>query len=227
MTALEVGSDRTAARAREDYVKAIFQLGNGSAVKAADVARYLNVSPVSVSKARRSLERDGLLGAATGSSPRALQLSPKGRRLAVAMVRRHRLVETFLHRSLGVELENLHAEAERIEHVISDEIADRLAQFLEFPTCDPHGHDIPYRARDAPAERLSSLANVEPGTAVRVASLDDRDAGVVRRLRVRGVLPGLVATVRAVDAVAVSLRSAIGDVVLPIGEAATVRVRIE
>jgi len=224
LTALEVGSDRTAGRAREDYVKAVFQLGNGASVKAADVARYLSVSPVSVSKARRLLERDGLLQPAE-SSAGALALSSKGRQLAVTMVRRHRLVETFLHGSLGVALEDIHGEAERIEHVISDEIAHALARFLGFPTRDPHGHEIPYHDDDRPPSRLPSLAHVATGAVVQVASIDDRDAEIVRELRARGVLPGLTVTIASVDASAMSLRAPSGDISLSIASAAMVRVR--
>src|SRR6516164_3108075 len=107
---LTVGSDRSAARAREDYVKAIYQLGAGEPVRAAALARYLKVSRVSVSKAKRQLEAEGLLAAQSPLQP--LRLSKRGSKLAVAMVRRHRLLETFLHRALGVPLERVHAEAE-------------------------------------------------------------------------------------------------------------------
>ncbi len=87
---LSVGSDRSPARAREDYVKAIYQLGGGEPVRAAALARYLNVSRVSVSKAKRLLEAEGLLETKrTPSQP--LHLSARGERLAVAMVRRHRV----------------------------------------------------------------------------------------------------------------------------------------
>jgi len=139
---LTVGSDRSPSRAREDYVKAIYQLGGGAPVRAAAVARYLNVSRVSVSKAKRLLEGDGLLEPEPAPA-KPLRLSHKGRVLAVAMVRRHRLLETFLHRSLNVPLERVHSEAERIEHVISDDLASRIAAFLGRPSNDPHGHPIP------------------------------------------------------------------------------------
>jgi DtxR family Mn-dependent transcriptional regulator len=190
---LTVGSDRSPSRAREDYVKAIYQLGGGDPVRAAAVARYLNVSRVSVSKAKRLLEGDGLLEPESAPA-KPLRLSRKGRALAVAMVRRHRLLETFLHRSLDVPLECVHAEAERIEHVISDDLASRIAAFLGRPSSDPHGHPIPYDDAAAAGSPLPTLASVSVGARVRVVSLDDRDDEAVAALAAAGVLPG--ATVR-------------------------------
>src|SRR5579863_7131651 len=110
----------TTDRAREDYVKAVYQLGAGDPVAAADLARYLGISRAAVTKFRRVLERAGLLKTASGRTDR-LTLTVRGRKLAAGMIRRHRLVETFLHRSLGYPLDELHAQAEAIEHVISDD----------------------------------------------------------------------------------------------------------
>jgi DtxR family Mn-dependent transcriptional regulator len=205
---LAVGSDRSPMRAREDYVKAIYQLGAGEPVRAAAVARYLDVSRVSVSKAKRLLQADGLLEPeASPSAP--LRLSRRGRSLAVAMVRRHRLLETFLHKSLRMPLERLHAEAERIEHVISDDVALRIAEMLGHPTADPHGHLIPYD--DAlPGQRdLVTLAAIAPGVQARVVSLDDRDDDAVSTLAELGVLPG--ASVRVLSSTAGRMRVRCGS----------------
>jgi DtxR family Mn-dependent transcriptional regulator len=185
---LAVGSDRSPSRAREDYVKAIYQLGDGLPVRAADLARYLNVSRVSVSKAKRLLEADGLIERGAPAEP--LRLSRRGAKLAVAMVRRHRLLETFLHRSLRVPLERVHAEAERIEHVISDDVALRIAALLGRPESDPHGHPIPYDEKPPPRKPLPTLAGVAAGSKARVMSLDDRDDLAVAALAGAGVLPG-------------------------------------
>lgn len=184
-----VGSDRSPARAREDYVKAIYQLSADGPVRAASLARYLRVSRVSVSKAKRLLEAGGLLERQSASW-RPLCLSGRGYRLAVAMVRRHRLLETFLHGALGVALESVHAEAERIEHVISDDIALRIAALLHHPRFDPHGHPIPYGEGAAPHKRLPTLASLPVGSKARVVSLDDRDDEAVAALAKAGVLPG-------------------------------------
>jgi DtxR family Mn-dependent transcriptional regulator len=186
---LSVGSDRSASRAREDYVKAIYQLSAGGPVRAAALARYLNVSRVSVSKAKRLLEAHGLLEHERAPS-KPLRLSARGEKLAVAMVRRHRLLETFLHCSLHVPLERVHAEAERIEHAISDDVALRIAALLGHPRADPHGHVIPYGERLLQQRPLPTLASVVAGRSVRVASIDDRDEDAVAALVAAGVLPG-------------------------------------
>lgn len=223
---LEVGSDRSSIRAREDYVKAIYQLGYAEPVKAADVARYLGVTPVSVSKAKRLLERDGLLEKSDKPTDR-LALSAEGRELAVGIIRRHRLLETFLYRSLDVPLELLHAEAERIEHVISNDIAERFAKYLGYPTRDPHGHVIPYKEdEDAFDRRLPSLVEIAARHLVRVVSLDDREAAPVRALADAGIMPGLEATVAAADGDAVELDANGRTIRLPAAHAALVRVAL-
>src|SRR5579875_819700 len=168
---LTVGSDRSPARAREDYVKAIYQLGGQAPVRAAALARYLHVSRVAVSKAKRLLVADGLL-----------ERDRVGTQPAVAMVRRHRLLETFLHETLHVPLERVHAEAERIEHVISDDVAMRIATFLGRPGSDPHGHAIPYGDEAAARAALPTLASLDVGSSARVISLDDRDDEAIAAL---------------------------------------------
>ncbi|MGH7706904.1 MAG: metal-dependent transcriptional regulator [Vulcanimicrobiaceae bacterium] len=191
-----MGTDRSPERARQDYVKAIYQLGRRGPVKAVDLARYLGVSRASVSKFKRLLERDRLILASDHQGD-ALHLTRSGMALAVRMVRRHRLLETFLHRSLGVPLEQIHAEAERIEHALSADLTERLARFLGDPTEDPHGHAIPTDRGQLtePASFPRPLNGVAVGAQITVASIDDRDAVVVKGLAALGVLPGFAATI--------------------------------
>ncbi len=220
---LMVGSDRSASRAREDYVKAIYQLGASEPVRAAALARYLHVSRVSVSKAKRQLERDGLLEIdATPSAP--LRLTRKGCKLAVAMVRRHRLLETFLHRSLRVPLERVHAEAERIEHVVSDDLALRIATMLGRPERDPHGHPIPYGDSLPRAKPLTTLDTLAAGSRARVVSVDDRDDEALAAIAAAGVLPGSTLRVEQNDRGGVRMRLGAHIVALRRSHAALVRV---
>jgi DtxR family Mn-dependent transcriptional regulator len=222
---LTVGSDRSPARAREDYVKAIYQVGSGEPVRAAALARYLKVSRVSVSKAKRLLETDGLLEA--GGMPSApLRLTRRGCKLAIAMIRRHRLLETFLHRSLGVPLERVHAEAERIEHVISDDVALRIARLLGRPQSDPHGHPIPYGDTLPHAKPLASLATLDAGARARVVSLDDRDDDAVAALAAAGILPGSRLRVESTGRGSVRVRRGNRVVSLRRRHAALVRIAI-
>jgi len=220
---LAVGSDRSPARAREDYVKAIYQLGVAGPVRAAALARYLNVSRVSVSKAKRLLEREGLLEHERAPS-QPLRLSTRGHRLAVAMVRRHRILETFLHRALRIPLERIHAEAERIEHVISDDLALRIAALLHHPRSDPHGHAIPYGETVSNVKILPTLATLAPGTTARVASLDDRDAAAVAALAAAGILPGTTLRVERSESAKVHVRRGKRNIALHRRHAAMVRI---
>jgi DtxR family transcriptional regulator, Mn-dependent transcriptional regulator len=198
--------DRSRERAREDYVKAIYHLSGQAPVRAADLARYLEVSRASVSKSRRVLESAGFVRASKGRVD-ALRLTPKGFDLAVSMVRRNRLVETFLHRKLNVPLERVHADAERIEHTISDDIAQRLAAFLGNPRSDPHGHPIPAVHSTGIAASAMRLSQVDRGDRVVITALDDRDEASVKYLSARGILPGLRVTVDAVARNGLQLRA--------------------
>jgi len=220
---LAVGSDRSPSRAREDYVKAIYQLGAGGPVRAAALARYLNVSRVSVSKAKRQLEADGLLDREREPS-QPLRLSRRGRRLAIAMVRRHRLLETFFHRVLRIPLERVHAEAERIEHVISDDVAMRIATLLGRPQRDPHGHPIPYDDDLRTEKPLPTLAALRAGDRANVISLDDRDDAAVAVLADGGLLPGARIVVQRSDASCVVVRRGKRVVTLRRAHAAMVRI---
>lgn len=192
---VNTGGDRWPDRARQDYLKSIYLAGGGEAVKAAEVARRLGVSRASVSKRVRELERDGLVD--RDKTGVALRLTAAGRRVAVSVIRRHRIVETFLHESLGVPLDRLHAEAERIEHAVSDDVAMRLERLMHYPEVDPHGDAIPdargrlVRVADEP------LALAAVGALFRVSRIDDRIPAVVRALERAGVLPG--AKVRVID----------------------------
>jgi DtxR family Mn-dependent transcriptional regulator len=187
-------ADRSRQRAQEDYVKGIYQLAGNAPVRAVDLARYLRVSRPSVTKSRRSLESSGLVQTSKGRTD-SISLTSKGTDLAVRIVRRHRLIETFLYRILNVPLERVHADAERIEHTISDDIAGRLCKFLGNPSADPHGHPIPSPAAKPAAKSTTSLADARAGDMVVVTMLDDRDESTVKYLSSHSILPGMRALI--------------------------------
>lgn len=209
-------------RAREDYVKAIYQLGAGAPIASAVLARYLRVSRAAVSKFRRVLAKDGLIKPSTGRTD-PIQLTARGHALATKMIRRHRLVETFLHQMLHVPLDVLHAQAEAIEHVISDDVAARLDRFLGNPHADPHGHPIADIDRAARPARIA-LAQAGTGSRVRVEEIPDHDPAVVRHLAGQRVLPGLTARVVDRDSRNIKLRSERGTHVVSLPVAATIDV---
>ncbi|HYK53909.1 MAG TPA: metal-dependent transcriptional regulator [Candidatus Eremiobacteraceae bacterium] len=219
---VNTGGDRWPDRARQDYLKSIYLAGGGEAAKAADVARRLGVSRASVSKRVRELERGGLVE--RDKRGVALRLTAAGRRVAISVIRRHRIVETFLHGSLGVPLDRLHAEAERIEHAVSDDVAMRLERLMRYPELDPHGDAIPdargrlVRVTDEPL----SMATI--GAVVQVSRIDDRVPAVVRALERAGVLPGAKMRVVARRAGETLLR--IGTRVTPISAKASNAVRV-
>jgi len=218
-------ADRSRERAREDYLKAIYHLGEGQPVKAVAIARHLRVSRASVSKLRRVLERDGLIVTAQRRAD-ALRLTPQGLSIAIHMVRRHRLVETFLHRSLAVPLARVHTDAEKIEHTISDDIARRLAGFLGNPVRDPHGHRIPQSTAERSAGHDAGLETIPAGRAIAVTAVDDSDEKVMRRLVSLGVLPGFRALVVSSGAHTVRLKSGRRMLELPRSTAACVRCKL-
>ena len=208
---VNTGADRSPERARQDYVKVIYQLGLDTPVRAAELARHLGVTRASVSKFKRMLEREKLLYASRWPTD-ALRLTKKGERLALRMVRRHRLVETFLHATLRMPLDRVHSEAERIEHAISDEFSARLDRFLDHPSVDPHGHRIPSGIGTRRSFSDAPLASFSSGCRVVVTRIDDQTATVVRELAAFGVLPGLQATVTRREASGICLRAGKRDI---------------
>lgn len=223
---VNIGTDRSPERARQDYIKLIYQLGERKPVRAAELARSLGVTRASVSKFKRMLERERLLERSHARTD-TLRLTKKGLQLAVRMVRRHRLVETFLHKKLHMPLDRVHSEAERIEHAISDEVSVRLARFLEYPHTDPHGHHIPKGNASRKVSAEMALSSCAPPQKILVRSVDDRNARTVRRLLTLGVLPGMHATVVHKDEHAVRLLTKKGPISVPLDAAADVRCVLE
>ncbi len=215
-------ADRSHERARQDYVKAIYQLGNTGPVRAADLARHLGVTRASVSKFKRMLARDGLLHPSHHRTDE-LRLTNTGVALALRMVRRHRLIETFLHTTLRVPLERVHSEAERIEHAISDDVSRRLEGFLDHPLTDPHGHRIPHGTRDKDQNAEVPLTSIPAGQTIVISSIDDRRAATVRRLAALGVLPGLRARVVRNSSAGVHVVAKKRSIAIPADSAAAAR----
>lgn len=167
--------------AAEDYLKVIWtaQEWTSAPVTISALSAHMGFSPSSVSEAVKRLTRQGLLQHARYGS---IALTEAGHRAAVAMVRRHRLIETFLVEYLGYGWDEVHDEAEQLEHAVSDKMVDALAERLGHPLRDPHGDPIPGRDGSFPPLDARRLSRCEPGEQVQVARVSDTDPQLLRYL---------------------------------------------
>jgi DtxR family Mn-dependent transcriptional regulator len=185
-----------ASRSRENYLKALLQLGAESAVSVTVLARHLRISAPSVTNmlARLAEEKLVVLG------PRgAARLSAAGEQAALQVLRRHRLLETFLVNVLDLDWSEVHDDAEELEHHVSERVLDALDRFMGHPTEDPHGHPIPDRQGRLARRALAPLAALPAGSAAEVREVrggDDRAR--MARWKQSGLVPG--ARVRMVQA---------------------------
>ncbi len=174
--------------ANEDYLKAVFYLGrDGGKVHTTDVARQLGVSTPSVTSMLKRLAGKGLVDYAPGHGA---TLTEEGRLAAMRVVRRHRLLETFLVDVLGLDWSEVHAEAEVLEHHLSPRMVDAIDRVLGHPSEDPHGHPIPDtegRLRTRELLPLEMLGTGERGT---VREVRTAEAGRLQRWKELGLVPG-------------------------------------
>jgi DtxR family Mn-dependent transcriptional regulator len=181
--------DMTRSVAVEDYAKAIFALEARSPepVSTNALAERLAITPGSVSAMLKKLEELGLI---THVRYRGVRLTEDGRRVALEVIRHHRLLESYLSDALGMPWDRVHAEAEVLEHVISEDLEALIAAKLGNPTVDPHGDPIPsadLELSERPTERLDALRAGDAGLFVRVS---DSDPEMLRYLAERGIAPG-------------------------------------
>lgn len=173
----------------EDYLKAIYSLtsGTGKAASTSDLADRLALSPGSVSTMVKRMDASGLV---THVPYRGVELTEKGKRLALGVIRRHRLLELFLSRTLDIPWDDVHRFADTLEHAVSDELVDIIARKLGDPVADPHGDPIPNRELriDAPATRR--LADLEPGETATFLRVSDSDPEMLRYLSEEGIAIG-------------------------------------
>jgi DtxR family Mn-dependent transcriptional regulator len=183
-------------------VKAIWELAGAGVASTKDVADRLSISPASVSAMFGRLQELGLV---RYRRYHGASLTQEGLAEALRLVRRHGLIETFLMEHLGYPWGDVHDEAERLEHAVSDRFTERLAEFLGHPERDPHGDPIPTASGALPLEDSFSLGDSAAGTRVEVARVvGHEDGGVLAYLEERGLVPGrslAVKEVRTLDGV--------------------------
>lgn len=193
-----------------DYLKAIWIVGQGGRASTSALAEHLSVSASSVSGMLGRLQAQGWV---TYERYKGVALTERGAAEALRLLRRHRLIETFLIEYLGYSWDEVHAEAEALEHAISDRFTERLAERLGHPTHDPHGDPIPTPRGGLPRTPDVGLDDVVEGEALVVARLRTQDADLLAHLDALRIRPGqVVALVRRVPgAGVVHVRVADGD----------------
>jgi DtxR family Mn-dependent transcriptional regulator len=195
----------------DDYLKAILELGGAEEQRVTSnaLAQHLGIRPASVT---------GMLQKLAAQQPpfvkyekhRGARLTAAGKMRALEVLRHHRLLERFLHDVLDYSWDEVHDEAERLEHFISERLEDRIAAKLGDPETDPHGHLIPERNGALPAREEVLLSKWACGVRAVISSVSDRDASALREMNRLGLKPGVAITMEAGTRSA-SLRVRIGD----------------
>ncbi len=185
---VEVARRSTFTQSQEDYLKALYHLhGDTRPVPTRDLAQRLGISSPSVSEMVNRLSAQGLV---EHDRYRGQQLTREGRKVALELVRHHRLLEMFLVQVLGYHWDEVHDEAERLEHVISERMEQRIFDLLGRPELDPHGHAIPSLAGKVRPESKRTLNESRAGEKLIVQGVSDDDPAKLRELERRGLLPG-------------------------------------
>jgi len=179
----------TISQSIQDYLKRIYELNeNGGAACTNDLAARLNVAPASVT---------GMLQKLASAKPplvvykkhQGVTLTKNGEKVALEVIRHHRLLETFLVNTLGYSWDEVHCEADKLEHVISEDFEARMAKALGNPTRDPHGELIPTADLTMPADESCPLASLRTDETATVRRVSDDDPALLRHLRKIGVVP--------------------------------------
>jgi len=166
----------------EKYLKTIYEIQQpGGRVKTTTLAQTLGVTAGSVTDMikRLSSVRPKLV---SHELHQGVALTPRGKKIALSVIRRHRLLETFLNRVLGFSWDEVHDEAQNLEHHISDRLTEAIAEYLNHPQYDPHGDPIPEKDGRIKADNYRSLAATPVGESVRIARVHHNDAELLRYL---------------------------------------------
>lgn len=172
----------------ENYLKVIYEvLERNDRATTSSIAERMGIAAPSVTAMIKKLAG---LNMVTHEPYQGVRLTRVGEEMALEVIRHHRLLELYLAEALGVPWDRVHDEAEKLEHVLSEDLEDRIAEALGHPTVDPHGAPIP--ARDGTIERVHAvpLVEVEPGTRVTVVEVEDRDPDLLRYLGELDLYPG-------------------------------------
>ncbi|MDD7586880.1 MAG: metal-dependent transcriptional regulator [Corynebacterium glucuronolyticum] len=175
----------------QDYLKAIYDHEERSATPAT-LTKIAEVVGQKASTASEAIKRLASIGLVNHERYQGITLTADGRKIALAMARRHRVLETFLVETLGYTWDEVHEEADVLEHAVSDRFLERLDAHLGFPTHDPHGDPIPAADGTIAQTATVSLSSVAPATGIRIARIGDSDPELLRYLAGHNILPGHV-----------------------------------
>jgi DtxR family transcriptional regulator, Mn-dependent transcriptional regulator len=174
--------------ALQDYLREIYKLqADSPRVKTSTLARRMGVKPPSATAMVKKLAARGLVD---HQPYRGVRLTSRGERLALEILRHHRLIELYLARTLEVGLDAVHAEADRLEHALSESLEERIDEALGSPTEDPHGDPIPDSALRIVHSATRRLSDLRPGDRATVQGIPDGDGELVRYLAELGIVPG-------------------------------------
>lgn len=213
-------------QAIEDYLKTIYTLAEEeSPVSTSRIAAMRGVKPASVTS---MVQRLAALELVNYEKHYGVTLTEAGEHIALEVIRHHRLIELYLMKALGFTWDEVHEQADILEHVISEKLEERIAAALDYPTLDPHGDPIPARDGTLPLRSLVSLATLAPGDRATVARVvDDSNAELLRYLAELALQPGVTLTVRAVAPLEGPLSLEVDGQEKVIGRAAAERVLVE
>ncbi len=174
--------------ALQDYLREIYKLqADSPRVKTSTLARRMGVKPPSATAMVKKLAARGLVD---HQPYRGVRLTSRGERLALEILRHHRLIELYLARTLEVGLDAVHAEADLLEHALSESLEERIDEALGSPTEDPHGDPIPDSALRIVHSATRRLSDLRPGDRATVQGIPDGDGELVRYLAELGIVPG-------------------------------------
>ena len=213
----------------ENYLKALYQAEavreDKTLVPMGQLATAVKVAPGTATTMVKALAESGLV---EYEPYLGVRLSPAGAKLAALVLRRHRLIEQFLVEIMGMSWAEVHDDAEQLEHVVSDQLIERMDAMLGHPVVDPHGDPIPTADGDVEARQYHSLVTCPLGTQVKVIRVADQDASFLRFLEKQGLKPGQLVEVEARDPVADSVQLRTSDTYrLTIGTKAASKLLIE
>lgn len=171
----------------EDYLKSIYKLQQScDTVTTTDIAKGMKVSMASASNMVKRLAREGMVNHVPY---KGVRLTAKGEKFILKLVRRHRLLELFLTKVLKMDWDKVDAEAERLEHVISDDLEKRIDDLLGRPDTDPHGDPIPKSDGSIHKGMGENLSELQPGRSAKISRVSDSNPAILRYLNELGMIP--------------------------------------